>query len=78
MDTTTETELSIQFYVTANFAAATSDIPGTVDSMVAEANLGFANSDIPITVRVSKVLLQVVHVLKMNQIACFHKIALIL
>ena len=66
MDTTTETVLSIQFYVTANFAAATSDIPGTVDSMIAEANLGFANSDIPITVKV----VTSCNAIKMNKIAC--------
>ena len=55
MDTTTATELSIQFYVTSNFKSATSDVPGYLDSIVAEANLGFANSNIPITLKVSLV-----------------------
>ena len=48
-DETTPAKISVQFYVTSNFKSGTADVAGYIAGMVAEANLGFSNSDIPIT-----------------------------
>ena len=56
MDETTPAAISIQFYVTSNFKSGTPDVAGYIAGMVAEANLGFSNSDIPITLSARSLL----------------------
>ncbi len=49
VDETTATNITAQFYTTAAFVTATSDVPGYVNLLIADANMGFENSKIPIT-----------------------------
>ena len=51
-DNTTVITYSVKFYYTPQFQAVTPDIEGFVDSVVAETNQGYINSQVPI--RVSK------------------------
>jgi len=51
-DNTTVVTYSVKFYYTPEFQAVTPDIDGFVDSVVAETNIGYINSQVPI--RVSK------------------------
>ena len=44
-------EFSVMIYYTPEFAAITSDIPGFVDQVLAETNQGYANSNIPMTIK---------------------------
>ena len=49
-DTTTQATYSVMFYYTPEFEAATPDIPGYINEVLAETNQGYANSNIPISV----------------------------
>ena len=47
------TELSIQFWVTADFKAATPEVADYIHTILEDANKGFENSDISITLKAS-------------------------
>jgi hypothetical protein len=51
VDETTPTVITAQFWVTASFLASTSDVAGYINLIVGEANAGFENSNIPITLK---------------------------
>ena len=49
-DTTTMVTYSVKFYYTPEFAAATADIEGFLDQVIAETNQGYNNSGVPLQV----------------------------
>jgi len=51
-DSTTMAEYSVMIYYTPQFARITRDIPGFLDQVVTETNLGYANSKIPLRIRI--------------------------
>ena len=51
-DGTTMAEYSVMIYYTPQFARITKDIPGFLDQVVTETNLGYANSEIPLRIKI--------------------------
>ena len=47
-DSTTVVTVTVSFYYTAAFAAVTSDPESEINQYVANANAGYANSDLPV------------------------------